>query len=260
MIKPTKVGFISIMMITSKTNGLVKYVRSLADKKNRDKDNVFLIESVKLIKEAVLLNKKIKVIIATEKGAKLFEEGVDKNLVQIVSDDVFKTISTEVSPQGAIAVLEKPSLKLKEVYGKSLILENVSDPSNMGAIIRSAGACGITEIFVSNGSTDPFSPKAVRASMGGIFRVNIYFGDILDIISCVKAPILVADMDGVDIFEDDFRYETYSIALGNEGNGVSETLLKNATKTYKIPMENNVESLNVAVSAGIIMYTLKNKK
>ncbi|MBQ3116531.1 MAG: RNA methyltransferase [Clostridia bacterium] len=244
-------------MITSKQNALIKEIRSLADKKFRDRLNLFVVEGIKPVNEAVGLSMPVKVIICTEKAVQsLCVAGVD---VQVVTDEVFKSVSEEVSPQGALAVVEKPQTPVQAPKGSCLLLDGVSDPANVGAIIRTAAASGYNDVYLTETCADAYSQKAVRTSMSGIFHVRVMRGKIQDLLACIDLPICVADMNGENVFEYSAKTDV-CLVIGNEGHGVSEEIKKIANFTVKIPMENGMESLNAGVSAGILMYNLKNRK
>ncbi len=241
-------------MITSKQNSLVKEIRSLRDKKFRDKLNLFIIEGIKPVKEAVALNLAIREIVCTQKTASQFLDCPFN--VEVVSDSVFDYISEEVSPQGALAVVSKPENLLVSPKGNCLILDGVADPNNVGAIIRTAAASGFNDVYLTNECADAYSQKSVRCSMSGVFRINVMRGELDKILSVVNLPLVVADMFGKNVFELE-KSGKVCLVIGNEGNGVSQELKQKAQFTVKIPMENGVESLNASVSAGILMYALK---
>ena len=136
------------------------------------------------------------------------------------------------------------------------MLDCLQDPGNLGTVIRTANAAGYGEIYLIN-CTDAYSPKAVRASMGGIFRVSVYSGSREEVLENLKdIPLICADMDGENIFE--FTPpKKFCLCIGNEGGGISAEVSSRAAYTVKIPMRETCESLNAAVSAGIAMYALK---
>lgn len=241
-------------MITSKKNALIKEIRSLSDKKYRDKLGLFVVEGIKPVNEAIELDLPIYAIICSEKAYSQIK--AENEIVELVTDEVLKSVSEEVSPQGALAVVIKPEVELCAPTGNCLLLDGVSDPSNIGAIIRTAAAAGFNEVYISDESADPYAQKAVRASMSGIFRVKIMREKVSKILNVINLPIYVGDMDGEDVF----KHQTNGaicLVIGNEGHGVSEEVKRMANVTVKIPMENGMESLNAAVSAGILMYALK---
>ena len=243
-------------MISSKQNSLVKEIRSLRDKKNRDNLGVFVVEGIKPVKEAIDLSLSIREIVCTEEKAQLFSGCPFK--VETVSKEVFDYISEEVTPQGAVAFFYKNDGVLKAPSGSCLLLDGVADPNNVGAIIRTAVASGYKDIYMTLDCADAYSQKAVRCSMSGVFRANIMRGDLDEILKVVSLPICVADMGGENVFELN-NDKDICLVIGNEGKGVSQTLKEKADMTVSIPMKNGVESLNASVSAGILMYILRKK-
>ena len=237
-------------MITSRQNGLVKRIRALRDKKFRDEFGEFVVEGAKSVREAFALGRRVVAVAATVKGAALI---ADLNAeTEILSDDVFASVSEEVTPQGVLAIVKKPDGAATPVSGKCVFLDGVSDPANVGAIIRSAAAFGYNAVLIADGA-DAYSNKAVRASTGGIFRVKILSGTRAEMLAEIKAPIVVADMRGADVNSAAIPAE-HCLVIGNEAHGVSGELRAKADYTVAIPMQNGMESLNAAVSAGIIMY------
>ena len=165
-------------------------------------------------------------------------------------------LSDEKTPQGILCRVKIPQRTLCAPMGKCLILDGVADPGNVGAILRTANAAGYNEVYFTKECADPFAPKSVRASMSGVFFTKLYFGERAEILSVMQdTPILAADMDGENVFTFDAP-EKFALVIGNEANGVSNEVFQRATHTVKIPMAATQESLNAAVSAGIIMYVL----
>lgn len=239
------------MLITSKANPKLKKIASLSEKKYRKLYGEFIVESVKAVDECITAGMEIAEIICTRD---LAEKYIDAT---VVTDELFCKISTEKSPQGVLAVVKRPESLLKAPQSVCLLLDRVQDPGNLGTIIRTANASGYTEIYLYN-CTDPFSPRAVRASMGGVFYVTIYEGEQKEIFNALEGvPVICADMDGEDVFK--FTPpRKYCLCIGNEGQGVSDFVKSRAEYTVKIPMRDTCESLNAGVSAGIAMYVLKN--
>ena len=240
-------------MITSRQNAFIKQIRSLSDKKFRDEFNLYVAEGVKMVSEAISSGQKIYAIVGTEKG--LGQVSLQDFRVEQVSDDVFKSISSEVSPQGVLAVIEKPTEFFSAPLSSCIFLDGVSDPSNVGAVIRTAAASGYNQIYLVD-TADPYGPKAVRASMSGIFKVKTYSVSREEFVAKNKLPIVVADMNGENVFTADIKGDI-CIVIGNEGRGISDFMRAHAQKTVSIPMQNEMESLNASVSAGILMYSLK---
>ena len=239
------------MIITSKSNPIIKTVSSLSDKKFRKQLGLYLVEGIKPVKESISAGCEIERIICT------IENESDFSGATVVSDGVFKSISSEKTPQGVIAVVKIPKRELKPPKSSCLLLDCLQDPGNLGTVIRTANAAGYGEIYLIN-CTDPYSPKAVRASMSGIFFVNLYSGTREEILKTLEnVPIICADMQGENVFEF-VPPEKFCLCIGNEGGGISEEVFGQASHTVKIPMRESCESLNAAVSAGIAMYALKN--
>ena len=240
-------------MILSRQNSLIKLIKSLGDKKNRDRENLYIVDGVKMVNEAVKNNCEFYRVIATCSTKNKIHDikGVE---IEEVSDEIMQYASCDVTPQGVIAVCRKPVNTIEKPNQKCLFLDGVSDPANVGAIIRTAAASGFNDIYMSN-SADPFSPKSVRASMSGIFKVKTHQGDKQQLLEIINLPFIIADMDGEDVFTNTFPKD-FCLVIGNEARGVSQELIDRASYTVKIPMQNDMESLNASVSAGILMYAL----
>ncbi|MGN1061428.1 MAG: TrmH family RNA methyltransferase, partial [Candidatus Coproplasma sp.] len=159
------------MIISSKDNALIKKVSSLSDKKYRKLYGQFIVESVKAVGECVKAGMEVEVIICTQNLAGSYPDA------QVVTDAVFEKISTEKSPQGVLAVVNTPKNTICAPKANSLLLDRLQDPGNLGTIIRTANAAGYEDIYLYN-CTDAYSPKAIRASMGGVFNVNLHEGSL----------------------------------------------------------------------------------
>ena len=245
-----------MMILTSKNNPLIKETASLKEKKGRKELGLFLVEGAKMAKECAKSGFEIERVFISEiyDGVNPCEEGK----TVMVSDDVFRFLSDEKTPQGILCRVKIPEKTLRAPMGKSLLLDGVADPGNVGAIIRTANAAGYDDIYLTRVCADPYSPKSVRASMSGIFFTRLHFGEREEILTLLKeseTPILAADMDGENVFQ--FQApKRFALVIGNEANGVSDEVFAQAKYTIKIPMKQTQESLNAAVSAGIIMYVL----
>ena len=180
-----------------------------------------------------------------------------EELIVRVSDDVFRFLSDEKTPQGILCRVRIPESEPNRPEGKCLFLDGVADPGNVGTILRTANAAGYNAVYLTEGCADPFSPKSVRASMSGIFFTKIYRGERSSLLELLRGtPLIVADMAGENVF----AFEppaSFTLVIGNEANGISDEVAQNATHTVRIPMRETQESLNAAISAGIIMYVLQ---
>ena len=243
------------MILTSKNNPLIKETASLKDKKGRREHNAFLVEGIKMAKECQKSDFCIERVFVAEN----FDGDLPFPETQItrVSSDVLRHLSDEKTPQGIVCRVKIPSRKLCAPKKSCLLLDGVADPKNVGAIIRTANAAGYEEIYLTETCADPYAPKSVRASMSGVFFTKIYQSTREEILSILQGtPIVVADMVGENAFNCAVP-PVFALVIGNEANGVSDETLSRATIAVKIPMRETQESLNAAVSAGILMYLLK---
>lgn len=241
------------MEISSRKNPEIKKIYSLRDKKYRDEAGLYLIEGDKSVKEAIKYGAEIVKIVGTEeKLSPYFNGGYD---LLTVKKDIADYVSESKTPQGIVAVAKKPENKLTAPLFNAVLLDGVQDPGNVGTIIRTAVALGVKDIYTVS-CADPYAPKTVRASMSGIFNVEIHDGSYDEVLSCLKSiPILSGDMSGENVF----TYhppERFCLAIGSEGNGLSSEVKKASRQTVKIPMSDKMESLNAGVSASILLYQL----
>ncbi len=244
-------------MILSRQNPLIKLVKSLGEKKFRDRENLYVVEGVKMVKEAIDNDCELSRVLITPSCLEKGGDFLGNTPYELVDEGVFKSISNDVTPQGVLALVNKPQTQAKTPVNNCIFLDGVADPANVGAIIRTAAASGYNDIYAFN-CADPFSPKAVRASMSGIFKVRIHVGERKELIDKITSPIVVADMGGENVFSAKIP-EPFCLVIGNEARGVSKEMRERANYIVKIPMQNEMESLNASVSAGILMYSLRTK-
>lgn len=243
------------MILTSKNNPLIKETAALKDKKGRKEQGLFLVEGRKMAIECQKSRFVVERVFVAESYAG--ENPFSGEITVRVSDDVFRFLSDEKTPQGILCRVRIPDTGLLAPKGRCLFLDGVADPGNVGTILRTANAAGYDRVYLTNECADPFSPKSVRASMSGVFFTEICRGDRAEILSLLDGfPIVIADMGGVDVFSFDPPKE-FALVIGSEANGVSDEVKNAAAHTVKIPMRNTQESLNAAISAGIIMYVLQ---
>ena len=241
--------------ITSLSNPTVKAVAALKEKKYREKAGLFVVEGKKMVTEALQKGLNVTAIYTTEKCENLFPE----HLTQFVSEEVFRKMSDEVSPEGVLATLALPTVTPRKASNTCIFLDGVRDPGNLGTILRTAAAVGVKEIYLAD-TVDPFSPKVIRSSMSGIYVVNVYRGSREELLPFVShLPVIVADMGGENVFKATLP-ASYCLVIGNEANGVSQLMKNAATHTVSLPMQSGVESLNAAVSLSVLLYVLENRK
>ncbi|MBQ7913162.1 MAG: RNA methyltransferase [Clostridia bacterium] len=243
------------MILTSKNNPLVKETAALKDKKARKECGLFLVEGYKMALECQKSKLEIERVFVAESYRGELPDCQAEPVY--VSDGVFRFLSDEKSPQGVLCRVRIPDTALCAPKGKCLLLDGVADPGNVGTILRTANAAGYEEVYLTQECADPFSPKCVRASMSGVFFTKIYRGERSEILSVLgDIPVLIADMGGANVFHY-VAPKRFVLVIGNEANGVSDEVRARATHTVKIPMRSTQESLNAAISAGIIMYVLQ---
>ncbi len=242
------------MIILSRQNPLVKELASLKEKKGRRRTGTFLVEGHKMVREAVASGMDVVRLILREDYA---GETYDLPAVRL-GRDAFAAVCDEKTPQGIAAEVAIPLRSVQPPQGRCLLLDGLQDPANVGAIIRTAVAAGYEDVYLA-GCADPFSPKSVRASMSGVFFARIMQGTQEEILSAIAGmSVIAADMGGEDVFSY-VAPEKFCLAVGSEGSGLSALVRSRADVTVRIPMDARTESLNAAVSAGILMYALRTK-
>lgn len=257
--------------ITSKENEFIKHVKKLKDKKYRDKSNEYVIEGIKLIKEAVEEKAKIKLIVVCEES---IEDGdIDQKLLYeiakydciYVNKKVFSILTDVQNPQGILAVIEKKNNEENINYKEDIIvvLDGIQDPGNLGTILRTIDSVGLSQVIVSKETADSYNPKVVRSTMGAIFRVNVIESeDLLQTLKNLKKhkyKIMATSLETNNSIYD-VEYNKKVIVIGNEANGVSKNVLEYADEKIKIPMLGKTESLNASVATSIILYEYVRRK
>ena len=252
------------MLITSKDNSKIKEIKKLKEKKYRK--TAFIVEGIKMLKEAISEKAEIDTIIIredTELDFKLDSE-LEKKVIH-VTKNVFETISDVVSPQGVLVVINKKidEKKISKHADYILALDGIQDPGNLGTIIRTADSANIKQILVSKDTVDSYSPKVVRSTMGAIYRVKII--ECEDLAKTLKSlqttgfEIVTTDLH-TDKSIYDMNYNKKIVVIGNEANGVTPEIKKLSNYRVKIPMLGKTESLNAAVATGIMIYEYVRQK
>ena len=258
-------------VITSKDNELVKKIKKLKEKKYRDLENSYIIEGIRLLKEAIQEKAKIKQIIICEECEKA--EAIPKEIMYeiaryeciYITKKLYNYLTEVKTPQGILAVIEKESNEKNIDYTQEIIvaLDGIQDPGNLGTILRTVDSIGLTQILVSKDTADSYNPKVVRSTMGAIFRVKIIECEDLEKtlkeIKKHKFEIVVTSLQTKNSIYD-IDYNKKVIVIGNEANGVQEKIQQLADKKVKIPMLGKTESLNASVATGIILYEYVRQK
>lgn len=262
-------------MITSLTNPKIKRLIQLKNKARlRNREGVFIVEGSRMFLE--LPREETAELYVTE--AFLYSIGDKKrpaeqlaffqNRYEVVSEDVFARISDTVTPQGVLAVVKQKKYTAEELLsGRALqgrrvplllLIEDLQDPGNLGTMFRTAEAAGVSGIIMSRETVDIYNPKAVRSTMGSIFRVPFFYTDSMkETIGDMKrrgiAVYAAALHHSLRYTEADYQ-KSCAILIGNEGKGLRQETVEAATQAVSIPMEGRVESLNASVSASVLLY------
>lgn len=259
-------------MITSTSNQQMKNVSVLLKKsKERKNSKSFVVEGPRMVVEASI--EAIKAVYVAEsfeinkENTNLLRELKDKcnkanAIYEVVADNVFKSVSDTQTPQGIMAIVAMPEYDLTELlngnYTHLLILESIQDPGNLGTMVRTGEGAGVTGIIMNKTTVDLFNPKTIRSTMGSIYRVPFYVTE--DLAGTMKAlqekgiSLYAAHLKGEHSYDEEDYTKACGFLIGNEGNGLSDEIANLADTYIKIPMEGQVESLNAAISATLLMY------
>ncbi len=240
----------------------IKDITALHHKKYRREESLFIAEGEKVVEDLLKSGWRVIAVYGTQEFFQRLSGNIliPKNTeILLVTDEELKKISTQSSPQNVLAVAEMPS-DVKEIdFGKGLklVLDNISDPGNLGTLIRIADWFGIDEIICSENTVDCFNPKVVQSAMGSLFRINFFYRDLVEVfrinISEKSLPVYGTVLNGKNIYEEKLSKDGF-ILVGNESYGISEELFPLITRELTIPSfgGSRVDSLNVAVATGIV--------
>jgi TrmH family RNA methyltransferase len=243
--------------IFSTSNPKIKQWRQLLSLSGRRRHNLFLAEGEHLTIEAIKAKQAKAVIIGKEQLERFFDWQNLDIPVYVVSRQVLNVLTDSKTPQGVLVVCPLPEIPdLHQAGPRLMALNRLQDPGNVGAILRTLDAAAFDGLIIDQGCADPFSPKALRASMGAVFRVPIYV--------CVSLKEALTVLSGYTIVAGDLCGEPYfdhpdfglkvCLLVGNEGAGLDEDVLKMAHHRLKLPIPGGAESLNASVAAGLMVY------
>lgn len=259
-----------MQIITSKDNENIKSIKKLKERKYRDLNNEYIIEGIKILKEAIQEKAVIKKIVICEEC--LANNTIDEKLLYeiakydclYVSKKIFEGLTDVSKPQGILAVVEKNNKKDIN-YNEDIIvaLDGLQDPGNLGTILRTLDSANLSQVIVSKDTVDAYNPKVVRSTMGAIFRVNIVeaenLKETLKEMKRHKYKVMCTDLTASkNIYEIDYNKKI--LVIGNEANGISKELLDMADEKIIIPMLGKTESLNASVATSIIVYEYVRRK
>lgn len=259
-------------MITSTSNQQMKQLSALLKKsKERREKKVFVVEGTKMVFEAG--TDKIRAVYVSESYANQPENALSlanmkealartKATYEIVSDAVFKSVSDTQTPQGIMAVVEMPEYTIEQLLNGDkthlLILESIQDPGNLGTMVRTGEGAGVTGIIMNKTTVDLFNPKTIRSTMGSIYRVPyLIVEDLPQLLQDLKGKgisLYAAHLKGEHSYDEEDYTKGCGFMIGNEGNGLTDEIAGIADTYIRIPMEGQVESLNAAISATLLMY------
>ena len=233
-----------IKVITSRNNERVKFAYSLKDNKNRKKYQMFLAETFKSLQMAIK-NKCVAEIFATE-----YVDAPEEIPQNIVSIDVLKKLSSNVNPEGVVFIARMQPLEVKEPH-KILYLDSISDPGNMGTLLRTALAFSYDLVVLSESCVSIYNEKVINSSKGAIFEIPTKIARLIDYKQTHQIIVSNLSKKAID-FEKIVIPKDFVLVLGSESHGVSKDIIKLADYEVIIPIE-NIDSLNVAVAGGILM-------
>ena len=244
------------MKITSVNNDLVKDTAKLLQRKYRDEAGLFLLEGVKCIEEALEFGLEIKQIFVME-GSELFAEF--KNRIE-TTEAVLSKISSTTSAPKAVAVGVIPTRAWYKGFKRVVLLEDIKDAGNLGTILRTACAFDVDALILYGDTVDLFNPKCVRASVGNLWKIPVFemknFADLKEKFENFERVATLPKAENTVWLKDYEPKENVLVMFGTESSGLSEELKEFANKNVTIEMSNKVESLNLSISAGVILYEM----
>lgn len=257
-------------MITATGNSRIKRVVQLNQKaKARKEENVFIVEGLKMFLEAPA--EKIRDVYVTESfyhKNPLCQKKMQYCSFEFVSEEVFEKISDTKTPQGILCIVEQFYYQLDQIiYSHNpliVIVEDLQDPGNLGTIIRTGEGAGIDGVIMSKNTVDIYNPKTIRATMGSIYRVPfLYEENLSDVFPKMRAKGIqtyAAHLAGKNYYNSYSFIGGTAFLIGNEGNGLRQETANLAASYIKIPMEGQVESLNAAIAASLLLYEARRQR
>ena len=250
-------------MITSTSNPQVKRLLQLQKKsKARNEENVFVVEGIRMFVEVPKERVEKVYISETFYNKKKEELHLEQFPVEILTDKVFQHVSDTKTPQGILCVVRQKKYAAEELMHVEnphfIVLDNLQDPGNLGTIMRTAEGAGVTAVFMSKDCVDIYNPKTIRSTMGSVYRVPFaYVEDLQELLEIFRknhVKTYAAHLQGKNTYDKENYQSGTAILIGNEGNGLREEIAENADIWVQIPMQGQVESLNAAVAAAILMF------
>jgi TrmH family RNA methyltransferase len=264
---PRRVG--QVKEVTSLSNPIIKDIKALSNKKDREESGTFMAEGLKLVIDALELGWSIRTLVYAKaaKAKPLVEQIAAKTvahggLVLEVSEKVLSSVTRRDNPQMVVGIFEHRWKRLEDLRPSTdetlVALDRVRDPGNLGTIIRTADAAGASAILLVGECTDPFSLETVRATMGSVFAVPVVRCSAEEFLAWQKrsgAQVVATHLAGaVDYRTVDYRRKPTVILMGNEQSGLPDSLAKAADRTVRIPQQGRADSLNLAVATAVMLF------
>jgi TrmH family RNA methyltransferase len=256
-------------MITSTSNPQVKRLLQIQKKsKARDEEGVFVVEGLRMFVEVPKERVEKTYVSETFYNKKKHELNWEEFPLEILSDSVFKHVSDTQTPQGVLCIVKREKYDVATLLDIEnphfMVLDNLQDPGNLGTIVRTAEGAGVDAVFMSKDCVDIYNPKTIRSTMGSIYRMpTIYIEDTVKLLELFKEKGIksyAAHLDGKNSYDkEDYRTGT-AILIGNEGNGLRDEVSNKADIWVRIPMEGQVESLNAAIAASVLMFEVARQR
>jgi TrmH family RNA methyltransferase len=244
--------------IQSAANRIPKYIRSLRQRKMREAERAFVVEGFRAIADGISAGFDPRLLVVREGSEEEASRWLGRHRERrVIAGPLFDELAETTTPQGAVAVFPMPELPIPAIEAPFfLVLDQVRDPGNVGTLIRTAAAAGVTALFLTEGSVDPFNGKAVRAGVGAHFRLPISWLTEDRVASITQScPLRVIAEADSGVLYDEIRWDEPSVLIvGSEAHGVSAEMRNWSTAAAAIPLQNGVESLNAAMAAGIILF------
>jgi RNA methyltransferase, TrmH family len=253
----------SFKHITSKDNPVFKQLKRLAESsRERRKEGKTLLDGTHLVNDYLQAFGEPLQLVITEGQSNREVMGMIQDLSEVptmmVTTLMFAELSPVASPTGILALVDTPNILPPEKVEFALMLEDIQDPGNLGSLLRSAAAAGVDAVYLSQGCAEAWSPKALRGGQGAQFRLPII--ERADLVAEIgrfkkqdKAQVLATTMDGHSLYEQNLCVPT-AFVIGNEGNGLTQTLIKVSNLCVTVPIKNAVESLNVTSATSICLF------
>ncbi|CDF40918.1 unnamed protein product [Chondrus crispus] len=258
--------------LTSARNPHLKLARSLLRRRHRDKNNLILLEGQRLIEDALSASFAPHQLFYSDKllrrsaamGALLADVRRSGCAPMLVAEPIMRSLCNTVSPQGVVAVLERPALPLPDSGTLALVCDEVRDPGNVGTLLRSAAGAGVDAVLMTHGCADPWGLKVLRAGMGAHFRLPVQvdqsWDEVMQVVHKWGCEVSVADGGGEDYAKVDWCGPA-AIVVGGEANGPGERAFQEAQgRVVGIPLCSGMESLNAAVAGSVVLFEVRRQR